>query len=170
MKDRGAFCVHRHRGPGGIGRACHDHFHRPGGGLLGTERAAVRRPGKSSTAKKVTPAEIQGRPISKDALKKISGQVRTWRLDHRIGSTFAQLAKAINPIVGGWMQYYGAFYQTALYSLLARINSYLVRWIRHKYRRLKTVKKALRAYYGATRAYPAMFRHWRWNPSAWRTG
>ncbi|MEU8109917.1 group II intron maturase-specific domain-containing protein [Nonomuraea muscovyensis] len=108
--------------------------------------------------------------ISKDALKKISGEVRTWRLDHRIGSTFAQLAKAINPIVGGWMQYYGAFYQTALYSLLARINSYLVRWIRHKYRRLKTVKKALRAYYGATRAYPAMFRHWRWNPNAWRTG
>jgi RNA-directed DNA polymerase len=84
--------------------------------------------------------------ISKDALKKISGVVRSWRLHHRIGSTFTQLAKAINPIVSGWMQYYGAFYRTALHPLLERINSYLVRWIRNKYRRLKPVKKALRAY------------------------
>jgi group II intron reverse transcriptase/maturase len=108
--------------------------------------------------------------ISKDALKKISGEVRSWRLHHRIGSTFVQLAKAINPIVGGWMQYYGAFYRTALHTLLQRINSYLVRWIRNKYRRLKPVKKALRAYYGVTKAYPAMFRHWQWTPNAWRTG
>ncbi|MEV8639348.1 reverse transcriptase domain-containing protein [Streptosporangium sp. NPDC051023] len=43
--------------------------------------------------------------ISKNALKKISGEVRSWRLDHKIGSTFAQLAKAINPIVSGWRQY-----------------------------------------------------------------
>lgn len=72
--------------------------------------------------------------------------------------------------VSGWMQYYGAFYRSALHPLLERINSYLVRWIRSKYRRLKPVKKALRAYYGATRAYPVMFRHWRWTPYAWRTG
>ena len=32
------------------------------------------------------------------------------------------------------MRYYGAFYRSALYPLLARINAYLVRWIRKKYR------------------------------------
>jgi hypothetical protein len=108
--------------------------------------------------------------ISKEALKKIGGEVRSWRLHHRIGSTFAQLAKAINPVVNGWMWYYGAFYPSALHPLLTRINSYLVRWIRSKYRRLKPVKKARRAYKSAVRAYPAMFRHWRWTPHAWRTG
>jgi RNA-directed DNA polymerase len=108
--------------------------------------------------------------ISKQALNKISREVRSWRLHHRIGSTFTQLAKAINPIVEGWMRYYGAFYRTALHPLLERINSYLLRWIRKKYRRLRTVKKALRAYHRAVRAYPAMFRHWRWTPHAWRTG
>jgi RNA-directed DNA polymerase len=82
--------------------------------------------------------------ISKDALNKISRAVRSWRLHRRIGFTFAQLAKAINPIVDGWMRYYGAFYRTALHPLLERINSYLMRWIRKKYRRLRTVKKALR--------------------------
>ena len=30
----------------------------------------------------------------------------------------------INPIVRGWMNYYGAFYPSALSTLLARINTY----------------------------------------------
>ena len=30
--------------------------------------------------------------ISKDALKKISAEVRSWRLHHRTGHTFAELA------------------------------------------------------------------------------
>ena len=108
--------------------------------------------------------------ISKEALKKIGAEVRSWRLHHRIGSTFAHLAKAINPVVSGWMQYYGAFYPTALHPLLTRINSYLMRWIRNKYRRLKPVRKAHRAYKNAVGTYPTLFRHWRWTSHAWRAG
>jgi hypothetical protein len=37
--------------------------------------------------------------ISKDALKKISAEVRSWRLDHRTGHTEAELARKINPII-----------------------------------------------------------------------
>ena len=35
------------------------------------------------------------------------------------------------------MQYYGAFYRSALYPLLGRINAYLMRWLRKKYKRLR---------------------------------
>jgi RNA-directed DNA polymerase len=70
--------------------------------------------------------------ISKQALKKISTEVRSWRLDHRTGDDLADLARYVNPIVRGWMQYYGAFYRSATYQLLSRINAYLVRWIRNK--------------------------------------
>jgi len=107
--------------------------------------------------------------ISKDALNRISREVRSWGLHRRTGSTFAQLARAINPVVAGWMRYYGAFYRSVLYPLLGRINAYLVRWIRYKYRRCKTVRKAYRAYKGVTRAYPRLFAHWQWVPSVWRT-
>jgi hypothetical protein len=37
--------------------------------------------------------------------------------------------------------------------------AHLLRWIRKRYRRLRTVKKAIRAYKSAVRTYPAMFRH-----------
>jgi len=58
--------------------------------------------------------------ISKQALKKISREVRRWRLHRRIYHTFGELARTINPIVAGWMQYYGRFYPSLLYPLLAR--------------------------------------------------
>ena len=41
------------------------------------------------------------------------------------------------------MQYYGAFYRSAMCQLLSRINAYLVRWIRKKYKRLRAEKKAI---------------------------
>lgn len=104
--------------------------------------------------------------ISKDALGKISAQVRRWRLHRRTGHSFTQLAKAINPIVAGWMRYYGRFYRSALYPLLTRINAYLVRWIREKYRRLSRRRKALACLRGIAMRYPRMFAHWAWITAA----
>ena len=66
------------------------------------------------------------------------------------------------------MQYYGAFYRSALYPLLARINAYLVRWIRKKYRRLQGSKLAYRKLLEITERYPGMYAHWRWVPWAAR--
>ncbi len=103
--------------------------------------------------------------ISKDALKKISGEVRGWRLHRKVNLTFVELAKEINKIVAGWMQYYGHFYRSALYPLLTRINAYLVRWIRKKYKRLQARKKAMKCWQGITERYPSMFAHWKWVPS-----
>jgi RNA-directed DNA polymerase len=101
--------------------------------------------------------------ISKDALKKISREVRRWRLHLRTGHTFEGLAQRINPIVRGWMQYYGAFYRSALHPFLQRINTYLVRWIRKKYKRLKAYHKARACWQRITSQYPRLYAHWAWN-------
>ena len=64
-----------------------------------------------------------------------------WRLHRQTGHSLVGLARAINPVVRGWIQDYGAFYRTALHPLLQRINAYLVRWLRKKYKRLRGFKK-----------------------------
>jgi RNA-directed DNA polymerase len=38
-------------------------------------------------------------------MKKMSEQVRSWRLHARTGTNLRQLAQDINPIVAGWMTY-----------------------------------------------------------------
>jgi RNA-directed DNA polymerase len=106
--------------------------------------------------------------ISKDALKKISQEVKSWRLHRRTGWTAAELARSINPVVRGWMTYYGAFYRSALYSVLYRINTYLLRWLMKKYRDLRTWKKSVRALANAFQRQPRCFAHWVWVQPALR--
>jgi group II intron reverse transcriptase/maturase len=108
--------------------------------------------------------------ISKDALNKLSAQVRSWRLHRRTGLSEADLARWINPIVRGWMNYYGAFYRSALYPLLTRINAYLLRWLRKKHPRLRGRKKAQDAWARACQQRPRYFAHWAWVmtiPAVW---
>ena len=43
--------------------------------------------------------------VSKDALNKMSAEVRSWRLHRCTGMTSADIARWINPKVRGWMNY-----------------------------------------------------------------
>ena len=47
--------------------------------------------------------------ISPEALKAKSQVVRGWRMHMRTGTSLDELAEAINPIVAGWINYYGLF-------------------------------------------------------------
>jgi RNA-directed DNA polymerase len=100
--------------------------------------------------------------VSKDALKKMNEEVRAWRIHLRTATDLEDLAAWINPVVRGWMTYYGRFYRTELDGLLQRINTYLVRWARRKYKRLRTYKKARRWWDGLTARQPRLFAHWAW--------
>ncbi|CAM3745765.1 group II intron reverse transcriptase/maturase [Nocardiopsis rhodophaea] len=108
--------------------------------------------------------------VSRDALNRMSARVRSWGLHKRTQYSDADLARRINPVVRGWMSYYGAFYRSALYPLLARINAYLMRWLRKKHKRLRGLKKAHRAWARAVEQRRGFFAHWRWVtwvPAVW---
>jgi group II intron reverse transcriptase/maturase len=63
--------------------------------------------------------------ISPEALKAKSQMVRGWRIHMRTGASLDELARAINPIVAGWINYYGLFGRGVLNQLLRRVNTYL---------------------------------------------
>jgi RNA-directed DNA polymerase len=100
--------------------------------------------------------------VSKDALKKMSGEVRSWRIHLRTATELQDIAEWINPTIRGWMTYYGKFYRTALDRLLRRINTYLVRWAQRRYKRLRPFRKALKWWSKLTERQPRMFAHWAW--------
>jgi group II intron reverse transcriptase/maturase len=100
--------------------------------------------------------------ISDEAAKRIRAQIRSWRLHRRSGMTLEQLARDINPVVRGWMNYYGRFYPSALVFSLNRINDYLVRWLVQKYKRFRRRRMRARDALGShARLYPGLFAHWR---------
>jgi RNA-directed DNA polymerase len=96
--------------------------------------------------------------ISKQALKRLSKAVRSWRLHRRAVQGAANLARMVNPVVRGWMNYYGRFYRSVLYPLLDHINTYLLRWIQKKYR--AGMKRALRRLAEGHTLRPRYFARW----------
>jgi RNA-directed DNA polymerase len=100
--------------------------------------------------------------MSKDALKAKSRIVREWRIHLRTTRDLAELAEWMNPVIRGWQEYYGTFYRQEMRGLLIRINTYLVRWARRKFKRLRSFKKARRWWRDLVRRVPNLFAHWSW--------
>jgi RNA-directed DNA polymerase len=49
--------------------------------------------------------------MSREKLTEKGREVRHWRLHRRPNDTLGDLAEAINPIVRGWMTYWGRFWR-----------------------------------------------------------
>ena len=99
---------------------------------------------------------------SREALAAMGQQVRGWRIHRRVGFDLKQLAEWINPIVSGWVTYYGRFYRSVLNPLVHRINTYLMRWAQKKYRRLRSFKRFQAWWTGLVDREPGLFVHWAW--------
>jgi RNA-directed DNA polymerase len=99
--------------------------------------------------------------ICDDAAKKVRRTIRRWRLHLWSSNTLADLAHEINPIVRGWIGYYGRFYPSELLRSLRRIDDYLVRWAMQKYKRLRRrPRRAGELLASVARREPGLFAHW----------
>ena len=103
--------------------------------------------------------------ISPQALKAKGDRLREMRIDHRTDLTLDDLARWLNPIISGWMSYYGRFFRFELLALLRRVNYYLRRWAGKKYRRLRGENRLVAWWEGLIKRQPALFAQWRWTRS-----
>ena len=98
---------------------------------------------------------------SPKALKAIRQTVRQWELHRRSDKSLEDLARGVNPIIQGWINYYGHFYKSILVSTLYRIDASLIRWACNKYRRLHRRPKRARDWLArVVRDNPRLFAHW----------
>jgi group II intron reverse transcriptase/maturase len=104
--------------------------------------------------------------ISDEALAAKAQVARAWKLARRTTLTHKELADLVNPVVRGWMQYYGQYNRHELYPLLTRINHYIQQWMRKKFRKLRKTKPLLKVWKRIQGQYPGMFAHWPWVTTA----
>src|SRR5207244_11071632 len=98
--------------------------------------------------------------MSTEALKAKSTELRAMRIHRRTDLTLNDLARWLNPIVAGWMNYYGRFYRSAMNPPLLRVSSYLRRWAAKKYRRLRAFRRFQRWWVGLIERQPNLFAQW----------
>lgn len=99
---------------------------------------------------------------SQEALKAMRQEVRRWGLQNRTDLALDELARLVNPYIGGWINYYRHFYQSALHNSLRRIDFHLRKWARRKFKRFKQKPKSAREWLARIiRTTPGLFAHWR---------
>src|SRR6266849_5624406 len=98
---------------------------------------------------------------SPKALKGIRQTIRRWAFHHRPDKSLEDLARIFNPYIQGWINYYSHFYRSALSWTLRRIDAFLLRWARNKFKRLRPRPKGARDWLArVVRADPNLFAHW----------
>ena len=101
--------------------------------------------------------------ISSKAAKAIRATIRGWRLaSTRNNQSLEDLAQLINPVVRGWMNYYGRYYRSKCVLVLRHVNLALAAWARWKHKRFKRKERESMHWLGRiARRDPNLFDLWR---------
>jgi RNA-directed DNA polymerase len=86
---------------------------------------------------------------------------RSYGVPRRTGMDLDGLARLLNPMLRGWIRYYGAFRRSALYAILRSVDRSLVLWAMRKYKRFKRAPFKADQWLNRVRArQPLLFAHW----------
>jgi hypothetical protein len=100
--------------------------------------------------------------VSTSALKSMRTTIRDLNLRRRTHVSMADIARQLNPLLRGWIEYYGRYAPSALYPLLRYVNQMLLAWAMRKFRRFKAHKiRASRFLQKLSQEKAGLFVHWR---------
>ena len=66
--------------------------------------------------------------VSNKSVKAIRDTFRSWKLPQRSDKAIEDLSRMFNPIIRGWLQYYGRYYRSALYPPRRELDRDLALW------------------------------------------
>ena len=100
--------------------------------------------------------------VSNKATKAMRRTIHDWRMHLKPDKTLEDLSYMFNPVIRGWINYYGRFYKTEMYSVLKHMNRALVHWVRRKYKKLaRHRRQAIYWLEKIARREPKLFVHWK---------
>ena len=101
--------------------------------------------------------------VGDEAAKSIRREIRGWRIHRMSDKSIEDLSRIFNPVLRGWINYYGRFYKSALYPIFDQLNCALKRWAMRKYKKLRGRQRRARYWLGRiARREPNLFVHWRY--------
>ena len=98
--------------------------------------------------------------VSSSASKAMRDRVRQWKLKYRVELSLEEIAVYCNPVLRGWMQYYGAYSPSSLEPVWNQFNSVLIKWAMRKYKKINGKTRAARMLESIQQKKPTLFAHW----------
>jgi RNA-directed DNA polymerase len=99
--------------------------------------------------------------ISSKSAKSIRQTMRRWRLHRHSDLSLEDIALQVNPVLHGWIAYYGSYFRSVLRRVVEHFDSYLSRWAMNKYKSLRQHRlRAVAWVRGIALRQPHLFAHW----------
>ncbi len=100
--------------------------------------------------------------VSPLALKAMRVTIRDLNIRQRTQMSLVDIACKLNPLLRGWIEYYGRYARSALYPMLRYVNQTLLGWAMRKFKRFKA-HKILASHFlqKLARDKVSLFAHWR---------
>lgn len=98
---------------------------------------------------------------SKIAQKSMRAKTKSMKWYRRSDLDLNEIAKLFNPVLRGWLNYYGRYHKSEMYKVLRHFNKTLVAWIMRKYKSLRGRKtRAVKFLQRIAEKEPYLFVHW----------
>ena len=99
--------------------------------------------------------------VSKNAGQALKDKVKSLKIHKRTGSKIEMIAKQLNPILRGWMNYFGKFNRSAMKRTLDCVQRRLIKWAMCKFKRFRKHRRRAEEWLLQVRKRkPYMFAHW----------
>lgn len=99
--------------------------------------------------------------VSRDALRNMRQTIRGWHIQLKCDKQIDDLSRMFDPVLRGWLNYYGRFHSSAMDAVWKHVDAYLVRWLMRKYKALARHKRrAWQALGQLIARTPRAFVHW----------
>lgn len=100
--------------------------------------------------------------ISKVSLKSVKGKIKSYQIQRRSDLEWEEIAELFNPMLQGWINYYGFFYRSGLYSVFRYFHDKLIAWVKRKYKKVhQSTKRGRFVVEKRARKQPSLFAHWK---------
>ncbi len=98
--------------------------------------------------------------VSKKAVKDMQATIKGYGFGKRTELEIEDIANRSNPILSGWINYYGRYNKSSLYTVLRYFNKTLITWIMRKYKKITSKTKAIKFLEHILKEKPNLFIHW----------
>jgi RNA-directed DNA polymerase len=89
--------------------------------------------------------------------------IKSWHKEVKPNESLMEFIRIINPAVSGWINHYGKFHASELWSTMQYIDITLMKWAKKKFGKLmQTWRKMENWLLGIKKRQPNLFKHWQW--------
>ncbi len=103
--------------------------------------------------------------MSDKAQKAVRKEIKSWKLQLKVDKNINDIANMFNSKLIGWINYYSHYYKSECIYTLKYMNRCLTKWVRKKYKKVNTRKKAVEWLIGVHSRDKNLFAHWKFGIS-----